>query len=160
MYPRQVSPNWFGILFSCADTKKKSSLMLSLFEPGETPVPWMGNLNHLGPMAGLSQTKYAELGGIACPNGSKNMDRSFFFSQEPFPVRGTSSGIRKPSYSSSPVVWIRPSSLQSDVQKILRHARKLPDKTQHFYKELNRLRRNALCIGSEFLDFFHSRLIA
>ena len=26
--------NWFGILYSWADSKKKSSLMLSLFEPG------------------------------------------------------------------------------------------------------------------------------
>jgi len=28
------SPKWFGILYSWADSKKKSSLMLSLFEPG------------------------------------------------------------------------------------------------------------------------------
>jgi len=33
--------NWFGILFSCSDTKKKSNLMLALFEPGNTPVPWV-----------------------------------------------------------------------------------------------------------------------
>lgn len=33
------------------------------------------------------------------------------------------------------------------LQKILRHARKLPEKSLHFYKELNRLKRAALCIG-------------
>ena len=32
-------------------------------------------------------------------------------------------------------------------QKILRHARKLPEKSLHFYKELNRLKRAALYIG-------------
>jgi hypothetical protein len=45
------------------------------------------------------------------------------------------------------------SSLQSDIQKILRNARKLPDKTPHFYKELNRLKRAALALGfNELLD--------
>jgi hypothetical protein len=38
-------------------------------------------------------------------------------------------------------------SLHSDIQKILRNARKLPDKTPHFYKELNRLKRAALALG-------------
>ena len=47
----------------------------------------------------------------------------------------------KPSYSSSPVVWIRQASLQSDIQKVLRHARKMPEKTPHFYKELNGIRK-------------------
>ena len=30
---------------------------------------------------------------------------------------------------------------------MLRHARKLPDKTTQFYKELNRLKRAAVCLG-------------
>ena len=34
----------------------------------------------------------------------------------------------KPSYSSSPVVWIRQASLQSDILNVLRHARKMPKK--------------------------------
>jgi len=37
--------------------------------------------------------------------------------------------------------------LHSDIQKILRNARKLPEKTPHFYKELNRLKRAALALG-------------
>ena len=40
---------WFGILFSHSDKKSRSCLMLALFEPGETPVPWLGNLRRLGP---------------------------------------------------------------------------------------------------------------
>ena len=71
-------------------------------------------------------------------------------SQDPFPVKLFG---HKPSYSSSPVVWIRQASLQTDVQKVLRHARKMPEKTQHFYKELNRIKKAALSIGFyELLD--------
>lgn len=59
----------------------------------------------------------------------------------------------KRSYSQNIVVWIRQSGLLSDIQKVLRHAKKLPDKTQQFYKELNRIRRNALSLGFfELLD--------
>ena len=62
---------------------------------------------------------------------------------EPFPVKAA----HKPSYSASPVVWIKHDALRSDIQKVLRHARKMPDKTPHFYKELNRLKRAAVTIG-------------
>ena len=58
------SRNWFGILFSHADSKKKFCLMLALFEPGNEPVPWLGNLLRLGPLDDLNAT-----------------------SQEPFPVK-------------------------------------------------------------------------
>ena len=65
--------------------------------------------------------------------------------QSPFPVRSD----RKPSYSAAPVVWIKQSGIQSDIQKVLRHARKLPEKTTQFYKELNRLQKAAVCMGWE-----------
>lgn len=65
--------------------------MLALFEPGPTPVPWLGDLTTLGPLADLTATN-----------------------QEPFPIKGD----QKPSYSYSPVVWIRSASLQSDIQKV------------------------------------------
>lgn len=50
--------------------------------------------------------------------------------EEVFPIKP----VDKRSYAQTNVVWIRQAGLQSDIQKILRHARKLPDKTQHFYK--------------------------
>lgn len=31
----KVGDNWFGLLYSWADSKKKSNLMLSIFEPGK-----------------------------------------------------------------------------------------------------------------------------
>jgi len=116
----EVGEEWYGVLYSWSDNKKKSSLMLSLFEPGLDSVPWMGNLDRLGPASGLNET-----------------------TQSPFPVRSD----KKPSYSSGPVVWIKQSGIQSDIQKVLRHARKLPEKTAQFYKELNRLKRAAVCMG-------------
>lgn len=64
-----------------------------------------------------------------------------------FPIRPS----EKRSYSQNSVVWIRQAGLQSDIQKILRHARKLPDKTQQFYKELNRLRKAAISLGFQEL---------
>ncbi|XP_023336085.1 integrator complex subunit 14 [Eurytemora carolleeae] len=116
----EVGEDWFGFIYSWSDTKKKSSLMLSILEPGNMSVPWLGSINRLGPASDLNETL-----------------------SSPFPVKSD----RKPSYSSCPVVWIKQSGIQSDNQKVLRHARKLPEKTQHFYKELNRLKRAAVCLG-------------
>merc|ERR1719400_840496 len=116
----EVGEDWYGVIYSWSDNKKKSSLMLSLFEPGLDVVPWLGGLDRLGPASLLNET-----------------------SQSPFPVKSE----RKPSYSTAPVVWIKQSGIQSDIQKVLRHARKLPEKTTQFYKELNRLRKAAVCLG-------------
>ena len=122
----EVGEDWFGVLYSWSDNKKKSSLMLSLFEPGVDAVPWLGPLNRLGSLSDLNET-----------------------TNSPFPVKSE----RKPSYSSGPVVWIKNNGIQSDIQKVLRHARKLPEKTVQFYKELNRLKRAAVSLGFyELLD--------
>lgn len=45
-------PEWYGMLYSQADSKKKSNLMMSLFEPGPEPLPWLGKISHLGPISG------------------------------------------------------------------------------------------------------------
>lgn len=122
----QVAENWYGILYSWADSKKKSNLMLSLLEPGPEPVSWIGNINNLAPISDFVEPPYGE-------DDNKT----------PFPIRPA----EKHSYAQSCVVWIKPSGLQADIQKVLRHARKLPEKHQQFYKELNRLRRAALSFG-------------
>ena len=97
---------WFGILLSHSDKKNRACLMLALFEPGETPVPWLGNLRRLGPASELT-------------------------SRDHFPVKASEG---KPSYSSAPVVWIESHALIYDIQKILRQARKMPEKAMSFYK--------------------------
>ncbi|KAL9930827.1 integrator complex subunit 14 isoform 1-T1 [Glossina fuscipes fuscipes] len=114
-----LNENWYGFLFSYADSKKKSNLMLNILPPGNNAIPWLGDMQMLGLIEDLM------------PNESST-----------FPVKA-----EKRSYSQSCVVWINRVSLQSDIQKVLRHAKKMPEKMQHFYKELNRIRRAALSIG-------------
>ncbi|XP_067623068.1 integrator complex subunit 14 [Eurosta solidaginis] len=114
-----LNDNWYGFLYSYADSKKKSNLMLNILPPGNNVIPWLGDLQLLGFVEDL------------LPGETHT-----------FPVKAD-----KRSYSQSCVVWIKKVSLQSDVQKVLRHAKKMPEKTQHFFKELNRIRRAALSIG-------------
>lgn len=44
----QLNANWFGILFSWTDTKKRSNLMLIILEPDKISVPWIGDFKYLG----------------------------------------------------------------------------------------------------------------
>uniref|UniRef100_A0A8P4PXM6 Integrator complex subunit 14 n=1 Tax=Dicentrarchus labrax TaxID=13489 RepID=A0A8P4PXM6_DICLA len=126
------SPNFCVLLHGSlkklpkSNSKKKSNLMMSLFDPGPEPLPWLGKISHLGPISEAAENPYGE-------DDSKS----------PFPVQPSV----KRSYAQNVTVWIKASGLQTDVQKILRNARKLPDKTQTFYKELNRLRKAALAFG-------------
>lgn len=114
-----LNNNWYGFIYSYADTKKKSNLMLNILPPGNYVIPWLGDLQMLGFVEDLMPGENSA-----------------------FPVKAD-----KRSYSQSCVVWINRISLQSDIQKVLRHAKKMPEKTQHFYKELNRIRRAALSVG-------------
>lgn len=52
------SPEWHGMLYSQADSKKKSNLMMSLFEPGPEPLPWLGKMAQLGPISGITQIRF------------------------------------------------------------------------------------------------------
>lgn len=121
-----LGEDWYGMLYSWADSKKKSNLMLTVYEPGILAIPWVGTFNRLAPLCDFEIPPYGD------------DDNS-----SPFPLKPS----EKRSYAQSCVVWIRQSGLQADIQKILRYARKLPDKTQNFYKELNRLRKAALSFG-------------
>ncbi|EDW03343.1 integrator complex subunit 14 [Drosophila grimshawi] len=114
-----LGERWYGFMYAYNDSKKKSNFMLNVLPPGSNVIPWLGDLELLGFPEDVPPGESAS-----------------------FPVRS-----ERRSYSQSSVVWIRQASLQSDVQKVLRHAKKMPDKTQHFYKELNRIRRAALALG-------------
>jgi hypothetical protein len=117
-----LADDWYGLAYSYSD-KKKSNLMLSILQPGVNVIPWIGDMRFLG----LTQD--------ALPGESYG-----------FPVK-----TEKKSYSSGNMSWLKESALQSDIQKILRHAKKMPEKTPQFYKELNRIRRNAQSLGFESL---------
>ncbi|KAL8613427.1 hypothetical protein ACOMHN_057147 [Nucella lapillus] len=137
----KIGEDWFGMLYSWADSKKKSNLMLSVFEPGLENSPWLGNLENLCLPSLLAQAP--PFPGQTPPPAPQ------------FPVRPA----EKRSYAQSCVVWIKDSGLQTDMQKVIRHARKLPDKQQQFYKEMNRIRRAALSFGfHELLEAMASLL--
>ncbi|ESN90910.1 hypothetical protein HELRODRAFT_104323 [Helobdella robusta] len=127
----QISEAWFGMLYSHADSKKKSNLTLACFHTGLDALPWLGNFKKLGPMKEGEPSPYLD-------------------GKSPFPV--PTSDCK--SYSQNCVVWIHNAGLQGDIQKILRNARKLPEKQTQFYKEMNRLKKAVLAIG--FYELFES----
>lgn len=117
----EIGPDWFGILYSWADSKKKFNLMLSTFGGKSDCVPWLGKLKNLG---NPDITPKLPQGQLDRMKGKKS-----YHSQN------------------SPVVWIGSSGLQSDVQKICRLAKRLPEKVSNFYKELSRFRKAAASFG-------------
>ncbi|CAG5017763.1 unnamed protein product [Parnassius apollo] len=128
----QLGPDWWGTVSAWCEASRarRSCLLLGVLRPGASAAPWLGALDQLGPADDATTT-------------------------EAFPVRSW----RSYSGGGSGCAWARPHALLADVQKVLRHARKLPDKTQHLYKELNRLRRAAISLGfSELLTCVGSAL--
>ncbi|XP_072935965.1 integrator complex subunit 14 [Epargyreus clarus] len=128
-----LGTDWWGTLAAWCEASRarRSCLLLSVLRPGHSAAPWLGPLDQLGP-----------------PDENNA-------SAELFPIRSW----RSYSGGGSGCAWARPHALLADVQKVLRHARKLPDKTQHLYKELNRLRRVAISLGfSELLTCVGSAL--
>uniref|UniRef100_A0A914VA36 Integrator complex subunit 14 n=1 Tax=Plectus sambesii TaxID=2011161 RepID=A0A914VA36_9BILA len=118
----RIGENWYGALYHMPDSKR-SNLTLNCFHQSNDSVPWLGKLNQLTvrPFTGEAQGKDAV-----------------------FPVGG---GRFKPSYAANPTWWVEPYGLQSDVQKVLRYVKKLPDRQAVFYQELNRVCQQALALG-------------
>lgn len=82
----------------------------SFMETGNDNIPWLGDF------------RFFATADEALPGENAQ-----------FPIKP-----EKRSYSQNCVVWIKQAGLQSDVQKLLRHAKKLPEKTQQFYKVIHR----------------------
>ncbi|KAJ0181218.1 hypothetical protein K1T71_003303 [Dendrolimus kikuchii] len=138
----QLGAEWWGALTAWCEASRarRSCLLLSAMRPGAKAAPWLGPLDQLGPP-----------------------DEANAANPETFPVRSWRSysggGSGGAGGGGAGCAWARPHALLADVQKVLRHARKLPDKTQHLYKELNRLRRAAISLGfSELLTCVGSAL--
>ena len=105
------------MLYSWADSKKKFNLMLSTFGCLTDSIPWLCPLESLGiPDLSLSMA------------AGEATDRK----------KG-----KKSYHSQNTVVWIRSLGLQADTQKIVRLAKRLPEKSSNFYKELTRFRKSA-----------------
>lgn len=119
----ETNEDWFAILYPLVDSKKKSGLLLSLLMPGPQPIPWLPSFRSMG-------------------STCLNSDCTPTILDRPTNIRSSSK-----SYSSNNVIWLDPESVQADVQKVVRYARRGPDKAPQFYKELNRIRRAALSYG-------------
>lgn len=116
-----IGCKWYGMLYSWADSKKKFNLMLSTFYPGTNVIPWLGpSMDNLG---NANVCKALPANEIECKKGKKSY------------------------HSQNTVVWIRNSSIQSDIQKIIRLGKRLPEKMSNFYKELSRFRKAAASFG-------------
>ena len=143
----EIGVDWYGFLYSWADNKKKSNLMLSVLPPGTLSnellskhkaktyfiwvynvsvcivgidvVPWLGKMENMGPK--LEYFNFQKLSGQ--PSISSNTVLPAF------PVKG-----EKKSYNATPTVWITAYGINTDVQKLLRHSKKLPEKNQQFFK--------------------------
>jgi hypothetical protein len=53
----RLSPRRFGIVYSTTiDSKKrKHGLVVSIFNPGPKPIPWLPNFHHLAPVAEIAE---------------------------------------------------------------------------------------------------------
>lgn len=91
----RCSEDWYGMLYSWADNKKKSTLMLSVFEPNQ-PFPWLGLLKNLGPAYELNTIPY-------------QLDAKEDTEETPFPVPPSG---RRSYHLQSNAVWIKSSGLQ------------------------------------------------
>ena len=134
-----VGRDWWGLVHSSAaggpgaaaggsggggaSTSRRCALALSLLEPGSRSVAWLGGLQFLAPYSDFDTVDTA-----------------------PFPLKLRDD---ERSFSASQPCWTRASSLTADVNKLLRLARKLPDKAHVFYKDYNRVRRYALAFGMQ-----------
>ena len=81
------------MLYSWADSKKKSNLVLSVFSPG-VEIPWLGNLKRLMPSAEMQDNPYKLEGNLE---------------ESPFPVE---TSRRRSYHSQASVVWVKGSGLQ------------------------------------------------
>lgn len=120
----ETGESWYGMLHSYNDSRRKYCMLLSPFIPSPNPILWLPNL--------------------------KTMGSSLLNAELPQPIRDKiSSNPRKhlKSYSSNSVIWLSPESVQTDIQKIVRHSKRSPDRAIHFFKELNRIRKAAISYG-------------
>lgn len=122
----KLGEHWYGFLFSQTSASKKANLVLCVLYPN-TELPWLGRTVYLGP-------KVPEPGGD--PRIQTATTDVNWFPVEP---------AHLPSFHTpSNLFWAKESVLQTDVSKVIRYSRKLPDKETSLLKELNKLRLVAL----------------
>ncbi|KAL7055143.1 hypothetical protein AAHC03_024475 [Spirometra sp. Aus1] len=135
--PPHVLPDSRGLLthgFIHRFNSKRDCLMLSLFSEECTGLPWLGQFAHLAPVA--------DFAGSLLYNDADNTT--------PFPVREADKLSYKQSATSDfqYVNWVHsPHGPTNDINKVVRLAKRLPEKSAVFFKELNRVKAAALACG-------------
>ena len=54
---------------------------------------------------------------------------------------------KKRSYATPTIAWTQDQWISNDISKVTRAAKKLPERQQNFYKEINKIRKAALSYG-------------
>ncbi|VDD77635.1 unnamed protein product [Mesocestoides corti] len=115
-------------------SSKRDCLMLSLFPEDCKGLPWLGQFDFLAPVS--------DFAGPVLFNSAEYIT--------PFPVREAENLSYKPSDNSDfqYVDWVHaPNGPTNDIGKILRLSKRLPEKSDLFFKELTRLKAAALALG-------------
>ena len=118
--------SWFGVISSHLPKSernlKKSNLVFSIIAPNA--FSWLGNPNFLGLKRLVSADKQTNM---------------------PYREEFSNSYDNK---SGSGMVWIKSTTLKQNILKVVRYAKRLPDKgSAMFLKELNKVRRSILFYG-------------
>ena len=126
----ELGQSWFGVISShlpkAERNLKKSNLIFSILTPKS--FNWLGNPNFLGLKRLISVDKQSNM-----------------------PYKDTYSKSYDNKSGGGGMVWIKSSTLKQNVMKVVRYAKRLPDKgSAVFVKELNRVRRSILFYG--FVD--------
>ncbi|KAL3981812.1 hypothetical protein ACH3XW_44610 [Acanthocheilonema viteae] len=125
----RLNKNLYGALCYISAKEEDPSvcrLSIVLFPSGPTPVAW------LPPFTTMSSQSVVDAG---------NEEQLFCIMND---------GLSRPSYSSvQRTCWYEVHGLQSDIQKIARLLKKIPDRTFLFYSELNRIHSYCCAIGAE-----------
>ncbi|GAA51687.1 UPF0464 protein C15orf44 [Clonorchis sinensis] len=125
---------------------KVSILMLSVFPKDCIGLPWLGQFQHLAPVEDFAGVQLYDDREGSSPFPVLVPDRLSYGTLSDSNVgqnRAASAGGEPFRY----VSWVSPTSLLSEVNKVLRLGRRLPEKSAIFFKELARLRSAALAYG-------------
>jgi len=122
----RLGNEWYGLLYfvnTSPPSTTGANLTLHCLAYGNETVPWLGCLASASFVPYTTGTVNDNLNGPGI------------------------SSKQKPSYAANCTSWLQPYGLQSDVQKLVRYMKKLPDRHVPFYQEVNRVCQYALALG-------------
>ncbi|CAL8108835.1 unnamed protein product [Calicophoron daubneyi] len=133
---------------------KTPVLLLSVFHTDCPGLPWLGQFEHLAPVADFAGSQLYNDAEGSSPFPVRVPDRLSYGTNSLASIPESSKTNRAQGggapISSEPiryVSWVSPASLSADVNKVLRLGRRLPEKANLFFKELGRVKSTALAYG-------------